>query len=361
MKTFFKLFFVLVIIITGMSSCGGKKIQVGIVLPTKDEPRWIQDQTRFEAILGKAGFTYKILFSQGSSATERANVETLISNGIEVLIICPHDSAAVASTIDLAKKAKITTVGYDRLITGTASLDYTVGFNSESVGIAQGEYLIKYASGIGNPLYLYAGALSDENAFVFFKGAWSVLQPKIVDGTFVIKNSREAERNRNIRELKRDQMAAILGQITTDWDFNVAKSKAESHLTAVGPTDKGNVFILAPNDGTARSIADVFAVDSDVTSYRITGQDAERASIQYIIDGKQSMTVLKDTRILTDAAVSMAREILEKKNVTVNAVFYNGLKDVPMNQLKVISVTKDNVKQYIIDSGYYPASDFTGL
>ena len=49
-------------------------IQVGIVLPTKDEPRWLQDQAQFESILGDAGFTNQVLFSQGSSATEKTNV-----------------------------------------------------------------------------------------------------------------------------------------------------------------------------------------------------------------------------------------------------------------------------------------------
>jgi putative multiple sugar transport system substrate-binding protein len=345
----------------GKDNSNSGEIQVGIVLPTKDEPRWIQDQTRFESILDEAGFTYQVLFSQGSSATEKTNVETLVSKGIKVLIICPQDTAAVGSALQIAKDAGVTVIGYDRLITGTEAIDYNVGFNSESVGVAQGQYLIDHATGTGNPLYLYAGAISDENAFVFFKGAWSVLQPKIADGTFVIKNSDEAIAVSDTLELTREQMSAILGQITTDWDFNVAKSKAESHLTTASKEDKGNVFILAPNDGTSRSIADVFATDKDVSDYYITGQDAEVASIQYIIDGKQSMTVLKDTRMLTDAAVEMAKQVLSGSKVETNTVYNNGAKDVPMNQLDVLSVTQDTVKEYIIDSKYYEASQFTGL
>jgi len=88
-------------------------------------------------------------------------------------------------------------------------------------------------------------------------------------------------------------MSKIIGQVTTNWDFNTAKNLAEANLTATKAEDKGDVFHLAPNDGTARAIADAYAADKDVTSYVVTGQDAEKASIQYIIDGKQSMTVLK--------------------------------------------------------------------
>lgn len=336
-------------------------LQVGIVLPTKDEPRWIQDETRFKDVLSKAGFTNQVLFSQGSSATEKTNVETLISKGMKVLIISPQDTSAVASTVEEANKAGVKVIGYDRLITGTTAVDYNVGFNSESVGVAQGQYLIDNAKGKGNPLYIYAGAVSDENAFVFFKGAWSVLQPKIADGTFVIKNSSEAIKVQNTLDLTREQMAAIVGQITTNWDFNVSKSKAQANLIAVKAADKGNVFILAPNDGTSRSIADAFAADPDVKSYVITGQDAEKASIQYIIDGKQSMTVLKDTRNLTTAAVEMAKQILEGNTPETNSTYNNGAKDVPMMQLPVITVTKDNVKKEIVDSGYYPGSEFKNL
>lgn len=337
-------------------------IQVGIVLPTKDEPRWIQDETRFGEILDEAGFTYQILFSQGSSAVEKSNVETLVSKGVEVLILCPQDSAAAASTVDYAVDNGVIVISYDRLITGTGKLNYIVGFDSASVGTAQGNYLINKAGDTkGNPLYLYAGAISDENAFLFFQGAWEVLQPKIADGTFVIKNSTEAEALADKATLTREEMATILGQITTDWSFEVAKSKAEANLTAAKAEDKGDVFILAPNDGTGRSIADVFAADPDVTSYVVTGQDAEKASIQYIIDGKQSMTVLKDTRILSAAAVEMAKQILETGKAETNATYDNGGGEIPMYQMEVLSVDPETLQEYIFDSGYYEASEFTGL
>ncbi|NMC53741.1 MAG: substrate-binding domain-containing protein, partial [Chloroflexi bacterium] len=66
----------------------GEKLAVGIVLPTKDEPRWIQDETRFKEALDAAGYDVEILFSQGSSAKEKENVEALITKGVKVLIIC---------------------------------------------------------------------------------------------------------------------------------------------------------------------------------------------------------------------------------------------------------------------------------
>ena len=210
-------------------------------------------------------------------------------------------------------------------------------------------------------MYLYAGASSDNNAFLFFEGAWNVLQPKIADGTFVIKNSSEATALQDKPTLTRDEQAKIIGQVTTNWDFNTAKGLAEANLTVATPEDKGNVFILAPNDGTARAIADAFAADADVASYVVTGQDAEKASVQYIIDGKQSMTVLKDTRTLAADAIAAAQAFLDGKTPEQTNTYNNSVFDVPAKPSEVIAVDKDNVKAAIVDSGYWPASDFTGL
>jgi putative multiple sugar transport system substrate-binding protein len=335
--------------------------EIGIVLPTRDEPRWVQDETRFNEALEESDYSVEILFSQGSSATELTNVESLLTKGIKVLIICPHDGDAAAAAAEAARAEGVTVISYDRLITGTDAVDYYVTFDSIAVGAAQGQYLVDNASGSDNPLYLYAGAASDNNAFLFFEGAWNVLQPKIADGTFVIKNSSEAVNLQDKATLTRDEMGRIINQVTTNWDFNEAKNKAESHLTAAVTADKGDVFILAPNDGTARSIADTFATDNDVTSYVITGQDAEIASVQYIIDGKQSMTVFKDVRSLVKDSIDMALAVLDGNTPDTTGSYNNGVKDVMAKQTEVIVADRENVESALIESGYYEKSEFTGL
>lgn len=341
---------------TTTSKDGG--LDVGIVLPTKDEPRWLQDQKQFDKILGEQGFSSKVLFSQGKAETEKTNVEALINDGVKVLIICAQDATAGGAAVQEAKDAGVTVICYDRLITDTEAVDYYVTFDSVAVGRAQGQYLIDNAPAAkGVPLYLYAGGATDNNAFLFFQGAWEVLQPKIADGTFVIANSDEAEKLADKAELTRDEEAKIIGQITTDWDFNVAKSKAEAHLTANDASKKGDVCILAPNDGTARSIADAFAADGDVKTYVITGQDAEVASVNYIMNGKQNMTVFKNTSILASDSCAMAAAILKNTTPETATTYNNGAKDVPAKQTDVTVVTKDNYKEVLVDSGYYTQDD----
>lgn len=355
---------VLMVAAIGLTGCAQKKagVQVGIVLPTKDEPRWVQDETRFlDALKGQANV--ELLFSQGDSGKEKQNVEALLTKGIKVLIICPQDGAAAAAAAEAAKKEGVVVISYDRLITGTTAVDYYVTFDSVSVGKAQAQYLVDnlVAGKVKNPLYLYAGAASDNNAFLFFQGAWEVLQPKIADGTFVIKNSAEAVALQNKLSLTRAEMGKIIGQVSTNWDFNDAKKKAADNLTSASAKDKGLVYIIAPNDGTARAISDEFSKDKDVTKFFITGQDAEKASVQYIIDGKQSMTVFKDVRTLVRDSVTMATDVLAGKTPVTTGAYDNGQKQVSAKQTEVVTVDAKNVKAALIDSGYYPATDFTGL
>ncbi|MBA3072557.1 MAG: substrate-binding domain-containing protein, partial [Anaerolineae bacterium] len=131
-KSLFSIIAILFVLATVLVACGQKpadstdagKMSVGVVLPTKDEPRWIQDETRFKEAFTAAGVDVEILFSQGDSAKEKANVEALITKGVKVLIICPQDGAAAAAAAEAAKEAGIKVISYDRLILNTDAVDY---------------------------------------------------------------------------------------------------------------------------------------------------------------------------------------------------------------------------------------------
>jgi putative multiple sugar transport system substrate-binding protein len=338
------------------------RARIGVVLPTKEEPRWTQDETQFLRALGGPG-NVELLFSGGDPDIERANVETLVRKGIKVLIICPHDGAKAARAAEIAKARGVTVICYDRLITDTLAVDYFVTFDSVAVGKAQADYLVSRAGKAtrGAPLYLYSGPASDGNAFLFFQGAWEVLQPRVEDGTFVVANSSNAVALRGKKYLTRAEMALIIDETSTGWDFPRARALAEKNLSDAGRGLKGNAYVLAPNDGTAREISDAFSRDPLVTGFVITGQDAERASVQYIIDGKQSMTVFKDTRTLVGDAISMATDILASRVPSTAGSYDNGRKPVATRQSEVVTVDRSNVKSALVDSGYYSSSDFSGL
>lgn len=271
-----------------------------------------------------------------------------------------HPFKSAGAAVEAAKAAGVKVISYDRLITNTKAIDYFVTFDSKAVGTLQAQYLVEHAKGKGNPLYLYAGSLTDPNSFIFFQGAWEVLQPRIADGTFVVENSSQAAALKDVPRLSRDQAARIMGQVTTNWDANTAKILAESNLTAAPAEEKGDVFILAPNDITSRAIADVFATDPNIKSYLITGQDAEQDSVQSILEGRQSMTVFKDVRTLVQTTIDTTLALLKDDTPVSSVTYNNGTIDVPAIQSPVMSIDRNNVKAVLIDSGYYGASETTG-
>ena len=142
-------------------------VPIGIVLPSNG----VQDQARFQDALKTAGYGARILLSR-DSATEKADVEALIRQGIKVLILCPQDATAAAAAADEARAAGVKAINYGRLVLDTASVDFYVDFDNVAVGAAQAQYLIDRAGATkGNNMYLYAGAASDNNSFLFLEGA----------------------------------------------------------------------------------------------------------------------------------------------------------------------------------------------
>lgn len=337
---------------------------IGIVLPTKEESRWLNDQRYFEEIFGEAGYNYEILFSQNNSATEKTNVETLLSKGAKVIVLCAYDATAAAAAVNDAKSEGAVVISYDRLIMNTDKLDYYVTFDSCSVGKAQADYIIEQAQaagGKGHNLYIYSGALTDNNSVLFFEGAWKALQPYIADGTFVVRNCDKAVEYKDKNELTRDEMIEIMQTIDSEWNMAVCKSLAEAHLTAVDSDAKGDVYVLAPaDDDCCRALSDAFLADPEVSSLVITGADGVEASVQYIIDGKQSMTVYKDSQALVRGTDQILSALVNGEQPQTDTVYNNGSMDVPSIQADVVTVTADNIAEIFFDTGIYDGSKYTG-
>ena len=361
------------VMLVGTAACGGgasetagsggsKGVDIGIVLPTKDEDRWVADEAKFRELIDEKGYKADIMYSQGSSAIEKTNVETLLAKGIKVLLICPYDAAASASSVEMAKEEGVKVISYDRLITDTDAVDYYVAFESTKIGEAMGQYLVEQAQaygGTGLNLYLYSGALTDNNSFYFFRGYWNSLQPKIADGTFIVRNSDVAMQYKDIYDLSREQLFEIMQSVDTEWKPEHAKSRAEADLTSASKEEKALSFIIAPDDNTARAIGDAFMADADVEEYRLCGADGVEGSVQYIIDGKQDMTVYCNPEMLTVDAMNLVDKLLNDEEVETTESVNNGIKDVPTLRSDVQTITRDNIVEVFLDSGVYDKSKFS--
>lgn len=336
--------------------------KIGVVMPTNSESRWPMAYKQFKAV----DPNLQILYSDNNPATEKTNVETLVNKGCKVIIVCPFDSKAAAAEADYAKSKGATVISYDRMIMTTKAVDYYVTFDSVAVGQAQGQYLVDQAKGKGKGLhlYLYCGATTDDNAFTFFSGSWKALQPKIADGTFIVENSPQAVKLKNKATLTRSEESSIIDSLSTQWDPPTAKNLAQANLAKLSASAKGTVYVLCPNDDTSRAITDTFRADPAVKGMYSTGQDFTKASVQYIIDGKQGMTVAKLDKYLVQDSMKIANLIVAGKKPGKDIIkqqYNNGAKMVPSTLDKITTVTKSNVKSIIQQSGLYKLSDFNNL
>lgn len=363
MKKLVSLLLVLVMVLGLCVGCGAKeKLDIGIVLPTKDEDRWLADEATFKQLIEEKGYKAEIMYSQADPAIEKSNVEALIEKGVKVLLICPFDGAAAASTVEMAKEEGVQVISYDRLIMGTDAVDYYVAFESAKIGEAMGQYLVDQAAaygGTGLNLYLYSGALTDNNSFTYFQGNWNALQPKIADGTFIVRNSEVAMKYKDIKDLSYDQLYEIMQSVDTEWTPSVAKSLAEANLTNAAPDEKALSFITAPDDNTARAVADAFMADADVKEFRICGADGVEGSVQYLIDGKQDMTVYCNPAMIAVAAMELAEKLIAGEAVETTETINNEAIDIPVVRCDVQPVTRDNLVEVWLDAGVYDAANYT--
>jgi len=226
-------------------------------------------------------------------------------------------------------------ISYDRLISSTDKLSCYISFDNEKVGEIQGQYFVDNVPA-GN-IMLFAGAPTDNNARLFFKGAMKIIQPKIDDGTYKVLGGTSFQ-----------QVA------TENWLPNLALNRATAILTSNSGTKIAGV--LSPNDGVAGGIIQAFKA-AGVELPIITGQDSEISAVQRIIAGEQSMTVYKDTRATASEAIRLAKKLALKEDINATAKVNNGTVDVPSVLLPATVVTKDNYQKVLIESGYIKESD----
>lgn len=312
-----------------------EKIVVGVSLPTQREERWVRDKEAMEALAAQEGIELLVQVADADQAQQVQQVENLLTQGIDVLILAPHDASASAELVKKANDEGVPVISYDRLVTSSNELNYYLSFDNERVGQLQGQYFVENVAK-GN-IMLFAGAPTDNNALLFFKGAMSVLQAKIDSGDYTVIGGDTFE------------------QVATDnWVPANAQNRAANVLTANAGAEIAGV--LAPNDGTAGGIIEAFKA-ANLKLPVITGQDSEVAAAKRIMGGEQSMTIFKDTRLLANAAISTAIKLAKNEAVETNGEVDNGSKQVPSILLEPQIVTKDNLEELLVNGGYIKAED----
>jgi putative multiple sugar transport system substrate-binding protein len=319
---------------------------IGISMPTKSSTRWISDgESMVKEFTGK-GYTADLQYAEDDIPNQLAQIENMVTKGAKVLIIAAIDGTTLSDVLQKAHDAGIKVFAYDRLISKTANVDYYTTFDNFGVGVLQGNSLIaglkeRFPSVKPWNVELFGGSPDDTNAFYFYDGAMSVLQPLIDSKDIVIVSG----------QMGMDKVG------TLRWDGAVAQARMDNLLSA-NYTDKKVNGVLAPYDGLSRGIISSlkgvgYAPGAEMPI--VTGQDAELPSVKGMMAGEQYSTVFKDTRELAKVTANMVDTVLQGKEPEINdtKTYNNGVKIVPSYLLTPYSVGKDDIKKQLVDSGYY--------
>jgi D-xylose transport system substrate-binding protein len=311
--------------LTGFAQAG-EKLKIGLALPTQQEERWVRDMHAMQEEANKLNIDLRIAIARNDQSQQNNQVEQLLSQGIKVLIIAPHDGEGAAASVDKAHADGVKVISYDRLIMGT-EVDVYMSFDNVRVGELMGNWITKLVP--KGDYIIMSGAPTDNNAKLFKQGHMMAIQPLIDKGDIKV----------------------ILDQPVIDWQPANAQKIVENALTLAN--NKVDA-ILAPNDGTASGAIAALEAQGLAGKVPVTGMDAELSAAQRVVRGTQSITVLKDTRKLGEAAVRLAVKMAKGESIDsdINGHVANGVMDVPSVLLDAEVVDKANVDAVLIDSGY---------
>jgi putative multiple sugar transport system substrate-binding protein len=337
---------------TTAPATGAKDALIGISMPTKSSARWIADGDNMVKSFTEMGYKTDLQYADDDIPNQLAQIENMITKGVNVLVIAAIDGETLSDVLQTAKDKKILVIAYDRLIKKTPNVDYYATFDNFQVGVLQASYIetklgLKEGKGPFN-IELFGGSADDNNAFFFYNGAMSVLQPYIDSGKLVVGSGQTGM----------DKVA------TLRWDGATAQARMDNLLSAYY-TDKRVDAVLSPYDGISigilSSLKGVGYGSASQPLPVVTGQDAEVQSVKSIIAGEQTATVFKDTRELAKVVVNMVDAALNGKEVPINdtKTYDNGVKVVPSYLLVPVSVDITNWEKTLIDSGYYTKDQIT--
>jgi len=321
---------------------------VGISMPTKSSSRWISDGENMVKVFEAAGYDTDLQFAEDDIPTQLTQIESMVANGADVLVIAAIDGATLTDVLQKAHDAGILVMAYDRLLVNTENVDYYSTFDTFQVGVLQAQQIVdaldlENAAGPFN-VELFGGSPDDTNAYYFYDGAMSVLQPFIDSGKLVVQSG----------QMGMDKVS------TLRWDGATAQARMDNLLSAYY-ADKRVDAVLSPYDGLSigilSSLKGVGYGSAEQPMPVVTGQDAEIPSVRSILAGEQYGTIFKDTRELAKVTAEMVDAALSGAEVPINntTTYDNGVKVVPSYLLVPYSVDATNWRELLIDSGYYTA------
>jgi D-xylose transport system substrate-binding protein len=299
------------------------KIFIGFLMDTLKEERWQRDKDLVEKHAQEVGAQLSVQVANGDDNLQIKQAENLLSQKVDVLIVAPHNGEIAKTIVEMAHREGVPVISYDRLIK-SADVDLYVSHQVVKIGELQAGYILKHAPK-GNYIVVQ-GSATDNNARLLHDGQMNVLKPAVDRGDIKI----------------------VVDQPAREWLASEALNIVENALTQV---NNDVVAVVASNDGTARGAIQALDGQRLAGKVLVSGQDADLASLQLIVEGKQTMTIYKPIQPLAYGAVDAALKLARGETVETNDTVDNGRKKVPSMLYEPIAVDKNNIG-VIVKDGY---------
>ena len=316
---------------SGAAIADAKNPKIGFSIDDLRLERWTRDRDYFTQAAEKLGAKVFVQSADASEQRQIAQIENLISRGVDVLVIVPYNATVLNNAVREAKKAKIKVVSYDRLILN-ADVDAYISFDNKAVGELQAQSIVALKPK-GN-YYLLGGAPTDNNAKMLREGQLKVLKPLVDKGDIKVVGQ----------------------QWVKDWSASEAMSIVENALTANGNKIDA---VVASNDATAGGAIQALASQKLAGKVPVSGQDADLAAVRRVIAGTQAMTVYKPLKQIATSAAQLSVQLVRGEKPAFNAQINNGFKPVSTVLLKPILLNKQNVDMLVKD-GFYTQAQLAG-
>lgn len=324
---------------------------IGVSLNSRGSERWVRDSETLEAAITEAGYTPMIQYNENNTSTQVSQIQNMVLAGAKVIIVCPYDNGSLSAVLKEAREAGVVIINYDLAVVGTDDVDYFVGYNNREVGVMQANAIIEglgLDEGAEGPFYIemFAGSLNEANCYYYFDYAMEVLQPYFESGQLICKSG----------ETEIEQCTII------DWDLAKLTAKLDARMTAYYSDGTHLDAVLVPSDYFSGPIAILLQGYGYGTEENpmpiITGNDCYESVCKLIANDLVYMTVLKDTTLLSDACMYII-------DCLVNGEPVEGLESYQPDEsydfeldayfVDMYSVTKDNMDELVIGSGFYDA------
>src|SRR6266481_322975 len=302
------------------------KVKIGFSMDTLKEERWQRDKDLVEKHCKEIGAELNVQVANGNDSEQIKQAENMLTQGIDVLIVAPHNGEIAASIVEAAHKQGVPVISYDRLIKNS-DVDLYISHQVVKMGEMQAKYLLDHVNKKPANFVIVGGSPTDNNALLLHQVQMNILKPAVDRGDVKI----------------------VTDQYAKEWQASAALNIVENALTQANNQIDA---VVASNDGTARGAVQALKGQNLAGKVLVSGQDADLASLQLIVLGEQTMTIYKPIQPLAYVAVESAIKLARGEKVDTTDTVDNGAKKVPAVLLAPIAVDKNNIVSTVVKDGY---------